>query len=278
MKQKLIGVILASSMMSGVAYAGCGMPGCTADSKDAGLSSTPSQIQVDLVKDKLEKMGLKSETHALKQIPGLIEVDGPRGITYFTDSTARYLIAGHLLDPVARKDLTKERQEKAKIGLLKKAINARHLVLGGDKQAKNAIVVFDDPDCPYCRKLETQLGANSGVKAYHVMTPLAQLHPQAEEHTKAILCSKDMNSTLEAIMLGGQSPSTEKCANPQYAQMRAEHASLANTYGVNSTPTLVRLTDGQVWSGYMPITQLRQWAAGKEISAAAVNAAIQAGQ
>jgi len=276
MKKTIVGsmvVALGIFMASTSAYAGCGMPGCS----DKGSGVMPSKIQVSIVKDKMKKMGLRSEAHALKEIPGLIEVDGAGGITYFTDSTARYLIAGHLLDPVARKDLTKERQEKQKIVLLKKAIEKRHLVVGGDKNAKNAIVVFDDPDCPYCRKLESQLGANSGVKAYHVMTPLVQLHPQAEAHTKAILCSRDMNGTLESIMLGGQSPQSSKCDNPQYKQMRAEHSRLAATYGINSTPTIVRLTDGQVWSGYMPISFLRKWAAGKDVSATNINAAIQGG-
>lgn len=297
MKNKIlmISLMFASIMLSSgyVFAAGCGMSGCTGECTSGkhggeknltGISQTPNRernnitkFQIDMVKDRVKKFGLQADVHAVKEIPGLIQIDAQSGITYFTDATARYVIVGHLLDPVARKDLTQEEKNIGKIGALKKAIKHRQLIKGGDRRAKNAIVVFDDPDCPFCRKLEAQLGSHSGVKAYRVMSPLIQLHPQAEEHTRAILCSRNPNRTLESIMLRGQSPQTTRCANRHYDEMRAEHANLAKLYAVNGTPTLVRMTDGQVWNGYMPISMLKRWAAGENISAQSVNAAIQAG-
>ncbi len=272
-----IAAVLGFTIMSGINAFACGMPGCSTETSSAISGGEPARLQLKIVKKKLSTLGLTGNVSLVKEIPGLIEIDGQKGATYFTDVNARYLIVGHLLDPIARRDLTRDRQNQLKIGTLKTAIQKRQLIEGGDLSAKNAIVVFTDPDCPFCRRLETGLMDHSGVKAYYVMSPLVQLHPLAEEHTKAIMCSKNMNQALESVMLRNQIPQTNKCANPHYADMRAEHARLSQLYHVNGTPTLVRLTDGQVWTGYMPPSLLKEWASGKNVSAATVNAAIQAG-
>jgi len=69
--------------------------------------------------------------------------------------------------------------------------NAEHLI-AGHKDAKNKIVVFSDPLCPFCRDIVPDMIAAaaknpSKLAVYHYSFPLISIHPASESIVKAEL-------------------------------------------------------------------------------------------
>src|SRR5512135_1260517 len=84
-----------------------------------------------------------------------IESGNKKGVLYL-DVTKKYLISGQLVDIKGKRNLTQESSE-----VLNK-IDASKIPLGdaivmGDKNAKKRVIVFTDPDCPFCAKLHSEL-------------------------------------------------------------------------------------------------------------------------
>ncbi len=73
--------------------------------------------------------------------------------------------------------------------------NSEHLV-AGDKNAKNKVLVFSDPLCPFCRDLVPEIIA-AAVKnptklaVYHYSFPLITIHPASEYIVKAELSQRE---------------------------------------------------------------------------------------
>ncbi len=88
-------------------------------------------------------------------IPGLFEVQINQEI-FYTDSNAKYLIQGEMIELASGTNLTAKRQEdvnRIKWSELPQA-NAIKIVRGnGSRQ----IAVFSDPNCGYCKRLEKTL-------------------------------------------------------------------------------------------------------------------------
>ncbi len=247
-------------------------------------SDTSTGIIESLVAKRFADLGFKKgdfEVRKSPEIEGIYEITVKDSLVYFTDENVRYFIIGHILDPVSRTDITLSRLNASRVEPLREAVKKGDLFAVGNMESKNEIVIFDDPDCPYCARLESSLDANSDIKAYHVMSPLTQLHPEARDHATSVLCSNEKGAVLKRIMQmhSQHKPipaATEACAR-KAAPLWETHDALTKKYGINGTPFLVRLTDGAVWQGYMPVSILQRWAAGENVSPAEVNAAMQAG-
>jgi protein-disulfide isomerase len=72
--------------------------------------------------------------------------------------------------------------------------DAEHLV-AGHKDAKNKIVVFSDPLCPFCRDIVPDMIAAAAknptkLAVYHYSFPLISLHPSSEAIVKAELSAR----------------------------------------------------------------------------------------
>ena len=96
----------------------------------------------------------KIERVQRSEIPSLFEVVMGKNAAY-TDATGRYFVFGHLFDMKEQRDLTAERVEKAArvaFGELPLA-DAIKIVRG---KGERVLAVFSDPDCPYCRRLESE--------------------------------------------------------------------------------------------------------------------------
>jgi len=279
MKKVAYGAAVAAAMMS--AYAGAAL---ACEGADCSPSAS-DDIVMQVVESRLGELGFQKGSFTLRKLPefdGLYEVVNKQGMVFITDVNARYFIAGHVIDPVARKDLSLARINAGKIGKLKEAAESGKLFVTGDKRSRAAVVIFDDPDCPFCARLEAQLDRSSGVKAYHVMSPLTQLHPQARDHATMVLCSYNQGRKLKEIMAKHSAGAPVSVRITDSCRRRADklwplHDALVKLYGVNGTPLLVRLKDGDVWQGYMPIDYLKRWASGENLNPMEVNAAFQRG-
>ncbi|KJU84984.1 protein-disulfide isomerase [Candidatus Magnetobacterium bavaricum] len=113
---------------------------------------------------------------------------------------------------------------------------------------KNIVIEFTDPECPYCRKLSDYMGKRKDVTRYVFLYPLTQIHPQALEKCKFILCSKNQAKALEDVMSGKyDKEKLPPCKGAQVEQLLEEHKKMADSVGVTSTPTLI--VNGQLVQG-----------------------------
>lgn len=184
-------------------------------------------------------------------ISGLYEVRSGRNIFYSDADGSHFMLGGHLIDTVAKKDLTKARME-ALNRIDWKELPLDKAVVSGDKDAKLKLAIFTDPECPYCRKFENELAHLKGVAVYSFLFPLS-FHKHARGWSEAIWCSKDRHKTMTDIMVNNADPKAGKCKTPI-----DEVIALGNRLGVTGTPTLIA-GDGRMASGGKSAAELKAW-------------------
>jgi len=184
-------------------------------------------------------------------IAGLYEVQSGRNIFYSDADGRHFIIGGHVIDSVARKDLTRARLEEInKVDWSILPLNKA--VVSGDPHGKLKLAVFTDPECPYCRKFEHELAKLKGVKVYSFLFPLS-FHKHAKKWASAIWCSKDQHKTMIDIMVNNADPKAGTCDTPI-----DDIVALGSKLGITGTPTLIA-GDGRLSPGGKGAAELKAW-------------------
>ena len=194
------------------------------------------------VKKAVEAIYPKFKVESVTKTPyaGLYEVFMGGQIIY-TDEKMTFLIAeGHLVDSKTKKDITGERMEElTKIDFASLPLNQAIKVVKGNGSRK--LVVFSDVDCPYCKRLEQNELVNiTDVTIYTFLYPIAQLHPDSANKSKAIWCASNRVKAWEDWILNNQLPKTTGSCDVPLEKI----GELARSIGVTSTPTLI-FADGK---------------------------------
>jgi thiol:disulfide interchange protein DsbC len=117
----------------------------------------------------------------------------------------------------------------------------------GNPDAKIRIIVFDDPDCPYCRKLHVEIKKiverRSDIAFLIKLYPL-DIHPQAYDKSRAILCEKSAKLLDDALT--GKILPKPTCKAPEID----ENIKLAKSLGITGTPAII-FPDGRLLTGYV---------------------------
>ena len=122
----------------------------------------------------------------------------------YGNTHANYLTVGHMFDIYTRNDITDELQKQITPKVdISQIDTSDALVSKAPSKVTKKLIVYIDPDCPYCRQLETQMyeqGIDKKADIYYMLMPLA-MHPNAKAHSSNILCSTDGLATLKDYML-----------------------------------------------------------------------------
>lgn len=212
--------------------------------KVAAESGMPEEvakkIKATLAKD---YPGMTIQSVKPASIQGLYEVLVDGDVVYM-DGTARYVMMGHLIDIKTRENLTeKALQSVAKEAWSTLPFQAALKEVRGD--GKRQLVLFSDPDCPFCRKVEMTLKELDNVTIYTFLTPIEELHPDSMRKSKAIWCSDDRLKSWLGYMRESQ-PLPELKANCDAPEMT--WAKLQKQFKVRATPTLL-FSDGKIIPG-----------------------------
>ena len=183
--------------------------------------------------------------------PGVYEV-AMGGHLAYVDASGQYFLFGHLYDMATQRDLTAERKDAlTRIDVaslpLADALKAVH------GSGARALVVFSDPDCPYCRRLEAELKDLADVTIHTFLMPIVSLHPQSRDKAIAVWCSPDRLAAWHAITARDEPLPTRNCAHPV-----DRNVGLAERLGITATPTLVA-ADGRVLAGVATTAQIDVW-------------------
>ena len=188
------------------------------------------------------------------RIPGVWAVDVEKRnkkVPVYLDYSKRFLFTGDVIELDTMTSLTRERY----IDLNRVDVSIIPLddaVVLGDPEAPVRIIVFDDPECPFCKKLHPELkkvvAERPDIAFYIKMLPL-KIHPTARKKAEAIICAK--SAQLLEDSLAGKPIPDPTCETDQIEKNEA----LAKKLGVRSTPTLI-FPDGRVVPGYKPADKI----------------------
>jgi thiol:disulfide interchange protein DsbC len=185
------------------------------------------------------------------QVKGVYEVVMGRNVAY-ADESGRYMIFGHLYDMKEQNDLTAgvlDALNKVDV-LALPVVDAIKTVRG---KGERNLYVFSDPDCPFCKRLETELAKLDNVTIYTFLYPLEGLHSDAKRKAETIWCAKDRAKAWDDFMTSGKLPEDgNKCDNPVERNIR-----LGSSQGINGTPTII-FDSGMIAPGALPAVEIEK--------------------
>lgn len=185
------------------------------------------------------------------KIKGLWEVrltQFNKKIVLYIDFSKKHLIEGQV--KFTQLDKIGEQEPLRKVDV--SAIPLGDAIIMGDPNAPKKIIVFDDPDCPYCKMLHQDIKKSllkrADVAYYIKMYPLP-IHPQAYAKAKAIVCSKSAQMLDDAFE--GKPLPEPNCETSAVD----ENIKLARELEISGTPAII-LPDGKIIPGYAPIDDI----------------------
>lgn len=176
--------------------------------------------------------------------------DGKHG-SFYLDFSKKYVVVGE----IAAVESLGKKPPPRKVDVSK--IPLDDAITLGAKTAKKKVIVFTDPDCPYCRELhkimKQVVAKRSDVAFTLFMNPLP-MHKDSPKKAQAILCTKSIEM-LDDAFSGKTVP--EPSATCTAAAVERSTA-LAKTFEFDGTPTLIR-DDGIVLFGFLEEEKLLEW-------------------
>jgi thiol:disulfide interchange protein DsbC len=219
---------------------------CSADKKDASSNLSKDEA-VTLLKELAPNITvLEVGPSAVKGLWEVaVESNGKKAIVYI-DSSKKYMVQGSIIDIQAKANLTQERfNELNKVDL--SLVPLDDAVVMGAKDAPNRVIVFTDPDCPYCAKLHQEakkvIEKRKDIVFFVKLFPL-KMHPDAYDKAKAIVCEKSSLALLNDAFDKKQLPKPN-CET----KVIDENINLAEKLGITGTPAII-LPNGILVPGY----------------------------
>lgn len=190
-------------------------------------------------------------------IEGIYEVLMGQNVGY-TDGGGRFFLFGHLFDMKEQVDLTAQvlgqaapsKQEvKTSVEYPSEHLANAIKTIKGD--GSRQLVVFSDPNCPYCKRLEQELARLTNVTIYTFLYPV--LGPDSRSLAIAMWCAPNRAQAFSDFMLKGKRPPMKSCTTPL-----DDNATLGGRLGVTGTPTMIA-ADGRFIPGAAPAEKINQW-------------------
>jgi thiol:disulfide interchange protein DsbC len=179
----------------------------------------------------------------------LTSIDGVSG---YVSADGRYFIVGDMLDLASHRNVTQESQQLKRRSLLER-IAPNEAILFAPARPNHTIIVFTDVDCPYCRKLHSELPQLQarGIAVRYVAFPRSGPNTKAWRTMAAVWCSSDRRDALTRATHGDSITTPASCSDA----IIAKHYGLGLQLAIPGTPMIV-LSDGTSLGGYMPPDKL----------------------
>lgn len=178
---------------------------------------------------------------------------------FFVDGAGRYLLAQAALFDLEKQEnwtqgfiFAKRRELLAAVPLGDAILYEPAQVTDGMK-ATSPVLVFDDPDCPFCRELHEEVKqlVLAGVPVAVFLHPVERIHKGATVKSQYIWCATDRAAALDLAMSGQPVPApAQLCDSPSDGNLV-----LAKKLGGGPTPYLV-FPDGRTLAGGKPATEI----------------------
>ncbi|MFZ1906765.1 MAG: DsbC family protein [Steroidobacteraceae bacterium] len=179
-------------------------------------------------------------------IPGIWELTRGGEIAYVS-ADGKYAISGDLVELKTNTNITAEHRRELHVRMLA-AMPESDMVIFGPADPKYTITVFTDVDCPYCRKLHSQIAEYNalGVRVRYLAFPRTGPNTPSWTRAEQVWCSADRNAALTHAKLG-EELKDKVCANNPVARSWQ----LGQDFEIQGTPAIV-MANGEILPGYMP--------------------------
>ena len=163
------------------------------------------------------------------EMPGLYSASLDNQIIYL-DENAQYMLVGSMVRLKDQKNLTKD------LMLQQNSVDWKQLPLKDAIKTvkgtgKRQLVVFSDPNCPYCKKLEAELDKLNDVTIYTLIYPLKS---QSITVSKQVWCDPNQAYAWKNLLQKNVQPKEKTCTNPIDRNLE-----LGKKLGIEGTPTLI---------------------------------------
>jgi len=188
---------------------------------------------------------------------------------FYIDCGKKYLLQGSIIELSTKANKTGERMQewskyvqeemdKKRIDLSQ--IPLEHALVMGDKNAPKKVIIFTDPECPYCARLDNEMRQvvekRKDIVFYIKLYPLP-MHPDAKWKAESIVCMNSLQMLQDNF---AKKPITKKeCGTTEID----DNIKLGQTLGITGTPAII-LPDGRKRDGTMPADQLIELIDGKK--------------
>jgi thiol:disulfide interchange protein DsbC len=191
-----------------------------------------------------------AEHFATTPIEGLYEV-AVGGQVLYVSKDGRYALSGRLIDLETREDLTERVLSEQRLSTLENVAEDQMIIFESEGDTKHTLTTFTDIDCPYCRKMHSEMGELNrlGIRVRYLLFPRAGEQSVSYEKAVSVWCAEDQLKEM-TLAKAGNMPQPRECENPV-----KRHMSLARRLGLTGTPFSITDT-GRVVTGYMPAPSL----------------------
>ena len=194
--------------------------------------SSLSLANVDTVKSNLTKQHpkLNIENIQITDMKGIYSGSMDGQVVYVGED-AQHILVGSMYRLSDQKNLTKDLVLKQN-SIDWKKLPLQDAVKSVRGNGKRQIAIFSDPNCPYCKQLETELSKLNDVTIYTFIYPIKN---QSIAVSKQVFCEKAPALAWSNLISKGIQPSSKKtCANPIERNL-----SLGKSLGLNGTPAII---------------------------------------
>ncbi|TCM68656.1 thiol:disulfide interchange protein DsbC [Acinetobacter calcoaceticus] len=218
-----------------------------------GLSScfmATSFASVDTVKAKLAQQypNVKIEDLKATEMQGLYSASLDNQIVYVNEQ-AQHLFVGSMIRIKDQHNLTKD------LALAQPSIDVKKLPLqdaiktvigNGQRQ----LIVFSDPNCPYCKTLEANLAQLNNVTIYTFLYPLKA---QSIIPSKQVWCSPNKAYAWQSLIRSGVKPTAAaNCETPIERNL-----ALGKALKLQGTPAVI-FSNGHLVLGAYPADEINK--------------------
>ena len=216
------------------------------------LATEKADPGLDQARAAMKKILPKLDPQAVQPspIPGIYQVALPPQLFYIS-ADGRYAFDGDIIDLHTNTDVSTPVRDHLRLAAIEK-VGEKNMIIYGPKNAKHTVTVFTDIDCPYCRKLHSEMAQynQAGIRVRYLAYPRAGLHSNSYRKAVSVWCAKNRNKALTEAKQG-KDPEPRTCDNPV-----AREYELGQRLGIRGTPAIVTET-GQVIPGYVPAQRLK---------------------
>jgi thiol:disulfide interchange protein DsbC len=166
-------------------------------------------------------------------LPGLWELRLGSQVIY-SDAQGSFVIEGEIIDTKRHVNLTQDRIDRLTAFDFAK-LPLKDAVVWKQGTGARKLVVFADPNCGYCKKLERDLNDVRDVTVFTFLIPI--LGGDSPQKARDIWCAKNSGHVWRSWMLDGAQPppATQTCDTTALSR----NVALGKKHGVTGTPSLV---------------------------------------
>lgn len=166
-------------------------------------------------------------------IPGLWELRLGSQVIY-SDAQGSFVVEGEIIDTARHVNVTQDRVDALTAFDFGK-LPLQDAVVWRQGTGARKLVVFADPNCAYCKKLERDLNDVRDITVYTFMIPI--LGGDSPQKARDIWCAKDSGKVWRNWMIAGTPPpaAAAKCDTAALSR----NIALGQKHAVNGTPSLV---------------------------------------